>query len=186
VPKAVILVPAEGNHSSLFQIVAKTLKSKVYNGDACIVGAKLNLTARGATVTLSVLAGTASDPWAKNSASTVITISHGGPDDGPIIKPGSRAGQPWGSNSAGTALRPEATTFWRKVGGAVVKKGGKIILVGCNMGRAHYARNVASAAGVTVYAANDTMAAADNETVLGLVTAIEGGKTKAPMVKFGS
>ena len=70
--------------------------------------------------------------------------------------------------------------------GKYLVKGGKIILVGCNMGKGNYARSVAVVAGATVYAAKNKFAAADTATVVQHVNAIEGGKPLSPMAKFTS
>lgn len=183
--KAVILVPYEGDHSKLFNIVAKTLKKKVYGEDASIVSAKLVTGPKGSSVTFYAVEGPAFKWDMKNSVGTFMTISHGGPEDGPILLPGSLAGQPWGSNAAKTALRKESETFWKYVGGVLTRKGGKVVLFGCKMGKANYARNVALAAGAPVYAATDEIAAADNDTAVNHMTTIEGGKVRAPMVKVG-
>jgi hypothetical protein len=80
------------------------------------------------------------------------------------------------------ALRPAAQKFWSEVGRSL-GAGGKIILVGCNLGRGQYIDQVANASGHPTYGANEACSAADVKTVVRLVKGIERGILFAPMRK---
>ena len=73
-----------------------------------------------------------------------------------------------------SALRPRAREFWSEVGRSLGADG-KIILVGCNLGRGHYIDHVANASGRATYGAKAPFSAADVKTVVRVVKGIERG-----------
>lgn len=115
----------------------------------------------------------------------MTTISHGFSGDGPNLAYGlgDRRYQAWGTNASGTALRAAGKKFWGQQVGSALKSSGKIILVGCFMGFGDYAKSVAKEANVDVYASTGLFAAANEDTTLKHVKAIEHGKVLKPMVK---
>jgi hypothetical protein len=184
---AIIIVPSQGEHARMFRSVAKALDRKVYGGRAEVVYTKVTVSdASPTTVEFFTLGGSAfSWPDAHNLI-TVITISHGFSMDGPNLAYGlgDERYQAWGSDGSGTgALGAAAKEFWGRKVGKALKSSGKIILVGCFMGWGDYARNVAKEAAVTVYASTGLFAAANEDTTLKYVKAIESGKVLKPMVE---
>ena len=130
---------------------------------------------------------------------TIIFISHAGVDDGPNLTFGARGFQPWrrlrndglddnpytaGGKFKIDMLSSRARRFWSGVG-ASLKPDGKIIFLGCNLGASpgpmrtagekmmSYAQHVANASGRATHAALTANAAADRETAVGQVQAIE-------------
>jgi hypothetical protein len=78
------------------------------------------------------------------------------------------------------ALRPQAREFWTRVGQSLAADG-KIVILGCNVGRGHYIQHVANASGRPTYGPATATAAADVDTVVRLVKAIERGIALEPM-----
>lgn len=186
--KAVIVVPSQGKHASLFKDVAKSLKKKVYLKEAIIVTTTVSSLFGGNFVTYDKLDGT-SFSWAEvSNLASVLTISHAGFCDGPNLTPGEGGDQPWGTEPSrepgcSEVLSAQAVTFWRLIG-TVLKANGKILLIGCSMGLGKYGQSVANAAKHTTYASDGLFAAADEATTLKHVKAIEKGLVIQPMKRF--
>lgn len=183
---ALIFVPSKSDHSKLFRIVAQTLSKKLYGSQASIYGVIVKKTGGPLDWSSIHLEGPRLKQKLKDGLklSTFITISHGGPEDGPIMAHDPRSLQPWGSNLAKSALSTTGSSFWKFIGGKMQGKTGKIILAGCHMGELSYARNVALVSGIKCYGYDGTFAAADESTVLKHVGAIEQGKVIKPMKRF--
>jgi hypothetical protein len=184
---AVIIVPSQGKHASMFRSVAKKLDRRVYGGRAEIVTTNVTLPSGtgSTTVDFSTIAGKAFS-WADaHDLKTVMTISHGFSGDGPNLAygEGDERYQAWGTDDATGELEALAKNFWGQRVGKAMKAGGKVILVGCFMGAGQYAKNVAKTAGVSVFAATGLFAAANEETTLKHVKAIEAGRPLKPMVE---
>ena len=184
---AVIIVPSQGQHASMFKSVAKTLDRKVYGGRAEVITTAVTLPSGSGstTVDFSKSDGTAFS-WADaHDLKTVMTISHGFSGDGPNLAygEGDERYQAWGTDDATGELEALAKEFWGLKVGKALKAGGKVILVGCFMGAGQYAKNVAKVAGVSVYAATGLFAAANTDTTLKHVKAIEAGRPLKPMVE---
>jgi hypothetical protein len=182
---AIIVVPSQGHHAEMFRSVAKIVNRKAYGGKAKVVYTKVTLSDTSPTmVEFFALDGSAFS-WAdSHDLSTVVTISHGFSGDGPNLAYGlgDEHYQAWASDPAG-GLGDAGKDFWGQKVGKSLKSGGKIILVGCFMGAGEYARNVAKVAGVKVYASTGLFAAANDDTTLKHVKAIEHGKPIKPMVE---
>jgi hypothetical protein len=225
--QAVILIPDQGSHTQQFFWSAHAIKDRIYRSRAEIVKVQIAppqdynarhqglnrfqlkfVSQRGNTFTLNGL----------NNLASLITISHAGPQDGPIMGSGFQpwaaydpfgadgnpyggAGGDYGAGGNGGScspetmlctaekrrepftidmLRPEARRFWTRVGHAL-RRDGKIIFLGCNVGHRSYIDHVANASGRTTFGPADTCSAADVETVLRLVKGIESGMTPPPM-----
>lgn len=185
-PATLIFVPIKSHDSKLFKIVAQTLSKKIYGGMASIYGVIVKKTNGPLDWSSIHIEGPTLKQQLKDGLklSTFMTISHGGPDDGPVMAYDPKSLQPWGSNAAKSALSTTGTSFWKFIGGKMQGKGGKIILIGCHMGEANYARNVALTSGIKCYAVDGEIAAANETTVLDHVGAIEQGNVIKPMKKF--
>lgn len=183
---AVIIVPSQGQHASMFRSVAKELDRRVYGGRAEVIYTKVTLSDTSpTTVEFFTLDGSAFS-WADaHDLISVVTISHGFSGDGPNLAYGlgDERYQAWGTNWSTGELGAAAKEFWGKKAGKALKPGGKIILVGCFMGSGNYARNVAKEAGFKVFASVGLFAAANVDTTLKHVRAIERGKAIKPMVE---
>jgi hypothetical protein len=170
----------------MFRSVAKALDRKVYRGRAEVIYTEVELTgASPATVKFFKL-DASEFSWADaHHLITVITVSHGFSGDGPNLAYGlgDERYQAWASDPAG-GLGPAAKEFWGRKVGSAMKENGKIILVGCFMGDGEYARNVAKEAGVKVFASTGLFAAANEDTTLKHVRAIERGSALRPMKGF--
>ena len=119
-------------------------------------------------------------------ASSVLTISHVGVLDGPIMSyltpvrehtadegDDWRRRQPWHTNGTGRKLCLIGFLFWHNVGSA--PRTSKIIILGCESGN-FYSQCVANAAGIPAWGFDHSCAAADIATMRPIVTAIESGK----------
>lgn len=192
---AVIIVSSQGEHVSMFTRVASYLNRNLYKNKAKIVKTTVTESGQSMAVTFSKLDGK-SFSWADvEDISSILTISHGAIIDGPNLGYGLGLGyQPWGTSSDSnyTELSTEGASFWSSIGWELIPVG-KIILVGCSMGktiddpdneRAPYGQLVADTSRRTVYASNGLFAAADKETVLRHVKAIEQGSVIRPMKRF--
>lgn len=181
--KAVIIVPSQGKHSSMFEGVAKSLSRKVYSSKAAVV--RTTVTDSGGTlvVTFSKLDGKAFSWDDVSDLSTVITISHGGGCDGPNLAYTDGGYQPWGSNACDGVLSTGGSSFWKSIGNEL-KSGGKVILIGCYMGTGSYAQAVADTTRRMAYASDGLFAAANEATTLKHVKAIEKGLVIRPMKRF--
>ncbi|HCK80177.1 MAG TPA: hypothetical protein PK880_12885 [Candidatus Competibacter sp.] len=181
--KAVIIVPSQGKHASMFKDVAKSLNRKVYAKKAIIVETTVRDVLGVLVVGLYKLDGKVFT-WAEvSNLSTVLTISHGGLCDGPNLASEEGGYQPWGSTSCDGTLSSEGEKFWNSIGN-VLKSGGKIVLIGCSMGSGSYGQSVANAAKRATYASDGLFAAADEATTLKHVKAIEKGLAIRPMKRF--
>lgn len=182
---SVIIVPSQGQHEGMFRAVAKMLDRRVYGGRAEVVNTTVSLSGSApATVAFSTVGGSAFSWTDVHDLKSVVTISHGFSLDGPNLAygEGDERYQVWGSDDATGELEDAAKAFWGTLVGKAMASRGKIILVGCFMGSGNYARNVAKAAGVTVYASTSLFAAANADTTLKHVKAIESGKPLKPMI----
>jgi hypothetical protein len=184
---AVIIVPTQGDNAKNFELVAKSLKQKVYNGKATIV--KTTITGSG-EVELKTHDGKAFSWGTAHHLSSVLTISHGFACDGPNLAllddtVAVRHHQPWGTNETATCgeLSDPGKSFWKSVSKALTKNG-KIMLLGCSMGHNHYAQNVSKVTGKAVFASDGKFGAANEQTVLKHVQNIEKGKPIKPMKRF--
>ncbi|MCR5864039.1 hypothetical protein [Aquincola sp. J276] len=184
---AVIIVPSQGEHASMFKGVAKAADRKIYGGRAVVVTTSVTLATDTAAATVNFqTASGKSFSWAdQHDLKSVVTISHGFSGDGPNLAYGlgDERYQAWGIDDGTGELEAAAKEFWGIKVGKALKKGGKIVLVGCFMGKGEYARNVARAAGVSCFAATGLFAAANEETTLKHLKAIEGGRAMKPMVE---
>lgn len=184
---AIIIVPSQGKHEHMFRSVAKVLDRKIYRGRAEVVYTKVTVSdASPTTVEFFTLSGSAFSWSDAHDLTTVITISHGFVMDGPNLGYGlgDERYQAWGSDDITETFEAAAKEFWGQKVGKALKSSGKIILVGCFMGSGNYARNVAKEAAVKVYASEGLFAAANEDTTLKYVKAIESGKVLKPMVEF--
>lgn len=186
-PKALIIVPSQGDDVGAFVSVALALKKDVYGGSVTIVQTVVTEVAGGAlSVALHSLGGGDFSFQDVSGVSTALTISHGFSVDGPNLAYHSGGYQPWGTEFDETGvemLSVQGESFWKEVGRAI-RAGGKIILVGCFMGSGVYASNVAAASGKTVYASTSLFGAGDVGTTVPYVRDIERGVVRSPMKKF--
>jgi hypothetical protein len=201
--RAVIVVPSQGRHVEQFRWSALALKKSVYHSRAEIVSAEV-----GAAPTLaSEIVGDDSrhvgfstekgKPFSfrnRRHLRAVITISHAGPDDGPNLLYGAGGYQPWqiygqlaidnpysgGGKFDVKMLRPKARAFWKEVGQAMAADG-KIIMVGCRLGKNAYIDLVANASGRKTYGPTEACSAGDVKTVVRIVKTIEHGGVPPPM-----
>lgn len=181
--KAVIVVPSQGKHASMFKDVAKSLRRKVYSKEATIVETTVSSIFGVLSVTFNTLDGKVFS-WADvSNLDSVLTISHAGFCDGPNLASEAGGYQPWGSPECDGTLSVEGAKFWATIG-STLKSGGKIILIGCSMGAGLYGQAVANAAKRTTYASDGLFAAADEATTLKHVKAIEKGLPIRPMKRF--
>ena len=142
IKKTVIIVSSQDKTASLFLATGQMLKARVYPHSVivktiCTPSRPFDLVE--ASVKL-VQIGTENEFTFGDTSNLdrVLTISHSGPLDGPNLAYHVQGGgdyQPWGGNHDGS-LPSEARRFWGSVGDAM-KQGGKIILLGCKIGRAH-------------------------------------------------
>jgi hypothetical protein len=183
-PTVVIIIPSQGNDLNAFEDSADALNKKVYGGKATIVKTTVTPTAGSHTVVFKTKDGKAFDFAGKKGIKRVLTISHSFSGDGPNLAYHAGGYQPWGSDGTGEVLSADGKSFWKGVGDAMPKDG-QIILLGCYMGKHKYGTLVADASGKPVYAASDLFAAGNSDTAVKYVKAIEGGRTPAPMKKFG-
>lgn len=188
-PSAVIIVPSQGKHASMFESVAKTVAKKAYKGNALVVRTTVtNLDEDSFSVSLNTTNGD-SFSWANvKDLGSVVTISHSGPKDGPNLAHGDDSivvggHQPWGTEWEKEDLTSRAKNFWRQVSKAT-KGDGKLILLGCYMGEENYAQTIATLTGRTAYASKDAIAAANTEKSLMHVRSIEKGVVRPPMKQF--
>ena len=191
---AVIIVSSQGKHVSMFARVANYLNRNLYKNKAKIVKTTVTESGQSLAVTFSKLDGKPFSWTDVENISSILTISHGGLLDGPNLAYGESGYQPWGTapDSNYTELSTEGASFWSSIGWEL-NPVGKIILVGCSMGkniddpgnnRAPYGQLVADTSRRTVYASNGLFAAADKETVLRHVQAIEKSSPIRPMKRF--
>lgn len=191
---AVIIVASQGKHVSMFARVANYLNRNLYKNKAKILKATVTESGSSLIVTFRKLDGHSFSWVDVKDISSILTISHGAIIDGPNLAYGDIGYQPWGTNpdSDYTELSAEGTSFWSSIGWEL-NPVGKIILVGCSMGksiddpgnqRAPYGQLVADTSRRTVYASNGLFAAADKDTVLRHVKAIERGSAIRPMKRF--
>lgn len=175
----------------MFAEIARTVNRKVYARKAKVIGTTLVTGTDGSiSVSLGSLKGDAFSWDDVKELTSVVTISHGGSIDGPNLNYGSGGhNQPWGlefkqqNGTVDISLNKAGSAFWATIG-SELKASGKIILLGCSMGMNGYAGHVAKAAGRSVYAAEEKMAAANEERTVSIVTAIEKGVTVSPMKRF--
>ena len=185
---AVIIVPTQGDNAKNFELVAKSLKHKVYNGRATIV--RTTITESG-NVEFKTHDGKAFSWGAAHHLSSVLTISHGFECDGPNLALADNTvnilhHQPWGRDGVGSPcgeLSETAKSFWKSVSKALTKNG-KIMLLGCSMGHDHYGQNVSKVTGKAVFASDSNFGAANEQTVLKHVHNIEKGMPIKPMKQF--
>jgi hypothetical protein len=187
--KVIIIIPSQGSDTNAFADTARKLKKEVYP-HATIIKTVLTDVGEGenrrTTVTLQTLDGHEFKLSTKHNISRVITVSHGFVNDGPNMAFGDgnvRNHQPWASTNGGADLTDEAQSFWTDVGKSL-NNHGKILLLGCSMGSASYASNVAKASGRHVFAATDEIAAGNSKSTLKLVHSIENGHARKPMKDF--
>ena len=183
-----MIVPASGDHASMFEGVAKHLKKKVYKGNARVLRATVETGKGGHVVVTFATTRGARFSWDEvKNLKSVITISHGGPNDGPNMNAGSgeESSQPWGRATldGGSGFSNNAIQFWKLIAGEL-KPTGKIILVGCSMGTDTYAADVAMLTRRRVYASDGLFAAANVDTTAAHVRAIENGHVTRPMKLF--
>jgi hypothetical protein len=183
--KAVIIVPSQGNHASMFEGVAKAVDRKVYGGKAIVLRATVAKAADGTLgVTFSKVNGKPFSWDDVSNLTSIVTISHGGGCDGPNLNYGSGGdNQPWGAEACDEAIAEGGRAFWGAMA-AELKATGKIILVGCYMGSGSYAQGVANVTGRSVYASDGLFAAANSATTEKHVKAIEKGTVISPMKRF--
>jgi len=184
--KAIIIVPAQGDHHAMFEDVARQVRRRVYSGAAKVIRAIAAKRSDGVIVSFGTTDGKPFSWDDVQDLKSVITISHGGSVDGPNLNygAGDEAYQAWGSRSDGTSgLSDAGGAFWKLIANEL-KPSGKIILVGCLMGSWEYAGYVAKETGHTVYASDGLFAAADTETTVRHVRAIERGAVMRPMKRF--
>jgi hypothetical protein len=183
--KAVIIVPSQGKHASMFEGVAKSVDRKVYGGKATVVRTTVTKGDDGALgVTFGKTNGKSFSWGDVSELSSVVTISHGGSCDGPNLNYGSGGdNQPWGAEACDEAIAEGGRAFWGSIA-TVLKPTGKVILVGCYMGLGSYAKGVAAVTGHSVYAADGLFAAANEATTVKHVGAIEKGVVIRPMKRF--
>lgn len=180
---AVIIVPTQGSDHQSFQSVAQALKTQVYRGKAVIVYAQI-IDNKGKPAVNLYKDKKLTDAYSFNEGqglTTVMTISHGFVDDGPNFAfgdasvPGAHH-QPWSRDTTdNNQLSVEAKSFWTNVGKAL-RADGKIILLGCSMGKGDYDDLVASASGHTIYAANNSLGAGNKDVAIPTVRGIEKGR----------
>jgi hypothetical protein len=146
----VIIVPSQGKDVGAFQTVAQALARKVYGGRARIIRTQVSVVgAAAATVAFSKLDGGDFSWDCAHHLRSVLTISHGFSGDGPNLAYGleDERYQAWGCDPEDpSVLGAEGRKFWGRDVKNAMADSGKIILVGCFMGSADYARNVAKAA----------------------------------------
>lgn len=183
-PTVLIIIPSQGKDLNGFEDSATALNETVHGGKATIVKTTVTPTASSCTVVFETNDRRAFDFAGKTGIRRVLTISHPFSGDGPNLADNAGGYQPWGSDGTGEVLSADGTSFWKSVGDAMAADG-KIILLGCTMGRHKDGTLVAHASGKPVHAARDLFAAGNSETAVKSVTAIEGGKTPAPMKTFG-
>lgn len=185
---AVIIVSSQGEHISIFARVANYLNRNAYGNKATIVKTTATESGQSLVVTFSKLDGKSFSWDNVKDLSSILTISHGSFLDGPNLAYMEGGYQPWDTGSKLVELSAEGASFWSSIGWEL-KSGGKIILVGCSMGknflgRGPYGQLVADTSRRTVYASNGLFAAADKDTVLRHVKAIERGSVVRPMTRF--
>ena len=181
--KAVIIVPSQGKHASIFKDVAKSLKFKVYANEAVVVETTVRNVWGKLIVTFSTLDGKSFSWTEASNLDRVLTISHAGFCDGPNLASEEGGYQPWGSLACDATLSVEGAKFWAAIGKAL-KAGGKIILLGCSMGEGLYGQAVANVSKRSTYASNGLFAAGDEPVALKYVKAIEKGLVIPPMKRF--
>jgi hypothetical protein len=181
--KVVIIIPSQGADTGAFEDTARKLSKEVYHSKATIVKTTVTPTASSFTVSFNTLDGKAFSWDDTQNLSRVLTISHAFSGDGPNLAYHSGGYQPWGSDGTGTALSEGGKSFWQTVGKALGKDG-KVILLGCFMGRYDYAKLVAEATGTSAYASQDLFAAGNAPTAIKYVREIEHGKVPTPMKQF--
>ena len=180
--RALILIPEEAETPG-FENSAFEIRRIVYEGNALIIRVS---TSGGWTHCGAALHGSHGSDFSMSSVSglgTVITVSHGAMGDGPLFN----HCQPWGRSdtwsATDTELSDEAKQFWHSVSGAL-GPGGKIILIGCNMGarflNSTYARRVNGITGRPVYVSTQEFPAADSERAVFTVYGIEYGEGWLP------
>jgi hypothetical protein len=186
--QAVIIVPTQGDSAKNFELVAKSLNHRIYNGKATIV--KTTITESG-EVAFKTHDGKPFSWGAAHHLSSVLTISHGMECDGPNLALADSNvdishHQPWGRDGAGATcgeLSEVAKSFWKSVSKTLTKNG-KIMLLGCSMGHDLYAKNVSRVTRRAVFASDGSFGAANEQTVLKHVQNIEKGKVNKPMKRF--
>jgi hypothetical protein len=184
--RAVIIVPSQGRDAVAFEGVGVSVDKKVYDGKAVVVRTTVTTDVDGSLgVTFSGRRGKAFSWGDVSELTSVVTISHGAPCDGPNLDYGAGGeNQPWASpGECAEGLSEGGRAFWRSMA-VVLKATGKIILVGCYMGMYSYAKSVAAVTGRTVYAADDAFAAAHGATAVKHLKAIERGVVIQPMKRF--
>jgi hypothetical protein len=189
---ALLLVPVGGGHAQYFPSVALDLRKLVYNGRAVVyvvTPPPMKDLDKDCTFKLFGPAGNGfSGDFEKDlpKANTIVTVSHLGELDGPVMDAGN---QPWGiiTTSYGLTMRYDLNQrgfrFWQKVGNALCTR--KIILCGCSGGDT-YNQAVANVAGVPVYGYRKSQACAATSAILPDVQLIEEkGVTPQKMTKAG-
>ncbi len=206
-PSAVIIIPSTYLHAPFFEASAKALKAQVYRGDAEIV--KVVLDSSEHAVCISTSTG---DPFPWGTTEdllSVVTISHGGLKDGPVLFENGPHHQPWSSDTdndwTSYGFTREGLQFWTTVKLSLAgsdpwkplkpkDKRPKIILFGCLMGSSmfcdSYAQKVAWATGAATWGVTDTdgapalCAPADSKTVVDVVRGIEKGTVGSFFKRF--
>jgi hypothetical protein len=198
-PVAVIIIPSQWENASQLEESALALQAKVYFGRAEIVRVELDSSdkvafafrGRGGRFRFSDV----------DDLGTVMTLSHGGQRDGPVLFPGAAHHQPWSAatedDSTSYGFTRDGLHFWTRVKMALAggdpwrpaSQPAKVILFGCLMGSPdycdNYAQKVAWATGVPTWGATNLCAPANAKTVVDWVRRIENGvgKTLLPFFK---
>ncbi len=206
--EAIIIVPTEGHGTEQFVSVARSLRRDIYHGRAKILKAKVteigftpspgngvvycNRTTQvnNHQITVRCPVKLHNDDGGLNwpdfrNLRTIITISHGG-SDGPNLKSHMGGHQPWNRHEERWRELSEPGRLHWSAAGFQLADDGKIIFLGCSMGRADrsYAKLVATAARKKTYAATGSFAAANVATSLTHVRQIENGAPRSPMHEY--
>ena len=181
----VIIVPTQGKDVNSFLDSAQALAKKVYN-NSVIIRAKI-ITDDDGNAKVDFTWSSHPFSWeTHHNLRRVLTISHG-MFDGPNLAFGDSAvpqnmHQPWGVDDSHGELSSLGKAFWGMVG-RQMNSDGKILLLGCLMGGAKFATNVAGLTGKKVYAATSEFAAGNANSAVKAAQAIEGSK-KSTLVEF--
>ncbi|PSJ59067.1 hypothetical protein C7I84_13640 [Mesorhizobium ephedrae] len=192
---AAVIVPGDGPDQKNFERVGEDLVKNVYGGNGIVYKCVFANQSRDFHY-IDMLPVSAAPNGGSGSfleflfvATCVLTVSHVGELDGPIMSyltPIDKASretenadwryrQPWHTNGTGRQLCPYGDLFWKFIGRA--PRTTKIILLGCESGN-RYAQCVANSATIPVWGFDHSCAAADIATMRPIVSGIEGGKSQ--------
>jgi hypothetical protein len=188
----VLIAPTQGEHTSLFQTTARDILRNIYGSKGAVFKTVLSLvkdkddpTIVKTKVTFVLDVGKGEFWDNVSSASTFITVSHGGIEDGPNLAYHDSSfpigtNQPWPTDGNSSRLSVGGMLFWARVGTGRTNTA-KIILLGCDSGTT-YAGAVSTAAKSRAFGFLDRCAAANSQAMQKVVSDIEKSG-KSPGIK---